>query len=372
MSCYALRRKNLAFIFPNNFSSQFAFSISLLYFSTSSCSKPTAPAVYDLLVQKHKLSHVVASHVSSVLAFPKTPENWDSIISFFKGVGFTDTQLERILKIRPRLLSASLERTIQPKIAAFKDVGFSDNDIADIISKVPAVLHSSTNNKVVPALSLLRGMFGSNEEVTKVLRKSGWLLLTDLNKNMVPNIIFLKSCGVSTEQINMIFKYLPRFFISKQEIVRRCVKKVDEMGVDRRSKMFVYAVAIVGSMTNGTWELKLDAFRNILGFSEDDILRTVRQMPQAFSVSEDKIKKVKEVVLSTGKYDASCFVRNPKLLMHSIEKRYKPRFEALGILESRGVIKKWPCLTILSKMTDDTFFNEFVAPYTNEVGDDLS
>ncbi|EYU27211.1 hypothetical protein MIMGU_mgv1a0218931mg, partial [Erythranthe guttata] len=102
-----------------------------------------------------------------------------------------------------------------------------------------------------------------------------------------------------------------------------------------------------------------------------DILRTVRQMPQAYSVSEDKIKKVKEVVLSTGKYDASCFVRNPKLLMHSIEKRYKPRFEVLGILESRGVIKKWPCLTILSKMTDDTFFNEFVAPYTNEVGSQL-
>ncbi|KAI3465113.1 hypothetical protein Pfo_021776 [Paulownia fortunei] len=186
---------------------------------------------------------------------------------------------------------------------------------------------------------------------------------------MVPIVKILKSCGITMEQITKLLNYFPRFLLYKPEIMRKCVDKVNEMGVNMSSKMFIYALGVVGSMTNGIWELKLQAFRNLLGFSEDDILRVFRQDPQVFTVSENKMKMVKEVLLTAGKYKTSCTVKYPKSLMYSIEKQYKPRFEVLEILESKHLIKKWPCLGIICRMPDDKFFNEFVGPYINEVGD---
>ncbi|KAK4428524.1 hypothetical protein Salat_1152100 [Sesamum alatum] len=370
----ALLRRNITCFFADNSSSigksSACFSLYALYFSTAGESKPlNSPTVFELLRHRHQLSPEVALHVSSVVTHLKTPENVDSMLSFLKEFGFTKTQLEKTLKVRPSLLRASLEKIIKPKIQIFQDLGFSAEDIAHIISKEPGVLHTSTNKRLIPALSLLKGILGSNEDTAKALRKSGWFLLTDLEKNLVPNVKFLENCGITREQISMLFNYLPRFLLYKPEIMRKCVDKVEEMGVSKRSKMFIYAVAVVGSMIKGRWELKLQSFRNILEFSEDDILRMLRQNPQVFSVSEDKMKKVKEVLLATGKYKTSCIVKYPKSLLYSIEKRYKPRFEVLGILESWHLIEKWPVLGTIYGMSDDKFFKVFVGPYLNEVGD---
>ncbi|KAL0440073.1 UNVERIFIED_CONTAM: hypothetical protein Slati_2490300 [Sesamum latifolium] len=370
----AILRRNITCLFSDNSSSigksNTSFSLFALYFSTARESQSlNTPTVFELLRHKHQLSPEVASYVSSVVTHLKNPKNVDSILLFFKEFGFTKTQLERTLKSRPSLLVASLEKIIKPKIQIFQDHGFSAKDIASIISKEPGVLHTSTNKRLIPALSLLKGFLGSNEKVAKALRQSGWLLITDLEKNLVPNVKFLENCGITREQIFMLLNYLPRFLLYKPEIMRKCVDKVEEMGVSRRSRMFIYAVAIVGSMIKGRWELKLQSFRNILEFSQDDILRVLRQNPQVFAVSEDKMKKVKEVLLATGKYKTSCIVKDPKSLMYSIEKRYKPRFEVLGILESRRLIEKWPRLGTIYRMPDDKFFEVFVGPYLNEVGD---
>ncbi|KAG8377378.1 hypothetical protein BUALT_Bualt08G0026800 [Buddleja alternifolia] len=300
----------------------------------------------------------------------KNQQKSDSLLSFLKqDIGFTKSQLEKTLKSRPSLLLSSLDNIIKPKIKIFQDSGFSSNDIAHIISKEPGILHTSAHNRVIPALSLLKGLLGSNAEVAKALRKSGWLLVADLEKSMMPNIEFLKSCGISMEQITILLNYLPRFLLYKPEIMRKCVEKVNQMGVDTNSKMYIYAVGVVGSMTNGNWDIKLQAFRNILEFSEDDILRVLKQTPQVFAVSENKMKKVKQVLLATGKYKASCIVKCPKSLMYSIEKRFKPRFQVLEILESRHLITKWPRLGTICRMSDDKFFDQFVGPYSCEVGD---
>ncbi|KAL3845811.1 hypothetical protein ACJIZ3_003214 [Penstemon smallii] len=132
--------------------------------------------------------------------------------------------------------------------------------------------------------------------------------------------------------------------------------------------MFIHAVRVVSSMSNKTWEIKLKTLRN-LGFSEDDILRVFRKVPLVLGVSEDKMKKVMEVVLSTRKYNMSCIINDPPTLMCSIEKRYIPRFRVLEILESKNLITKWPSIGTLSRMTDKKFYEKFIAPYLKEVGD---
>ncbi|KAL3845805.1 hypothetical protein ACJIZ3_003208 [Penstemon smallii] len=336
------------------------------FFSTCNRKQQTNTSSFsELLVHKYQFSLQLASRVASVT---KKPKSSDSILSFFKEVGFSNTQLEKVVKYRPIFLLSDLEKIFKPKIKLFQDLGFSADDIAKIITTDPSILHCSVDNRLIPSLSTLKGLLGSDEGVAKILRTSGSLLTRDLEKTLVPNVKFLESCGVSMDQILKVIYCFPRFFLLKPEVVRKFVDKADELGVNRSSKQFFYAVRTVSSMTNKNWELKMRAFRD-MGFSENDILRMFRYSPSVFAMSGKKLKKVKEVLIATGKYDISCIVNTPVSLCCSIENRYIPRFRVLGILESKKLITNWPCLSTLQSFTDKRFFEKFVSPYLDEIGD---
>ncbi|KAL0313997.1 UNVERIFIED_CONTAM: hypothetical protein Sangu_2244100 [Sesamum angustifolium] len=326
-----LVRKTLTCLFFENsaFLRQSHASLSH-YFSTKTKNQTVdAPTVSDFLLHKHHFSPEAASQVASVLNRLKNPEKSDSILSFLKESGFSGTQVEKVVMYRPEFLLANLEKIIKPKIKVFQDFGFSADDIAEIVSKEPLVLHCSVNNRLIPSLSVLKGLMGSNAEVAKVLRTSGWFLVIDLEKTLVPNVEFLKSCGISIEQIIRLMPIFPRFFLHKPKVMMKFVEKADEMGVDRSSGVHLWV----------------------------------------FSVSEKKIKKIVEVLLETGKYDMSCIVNNPTSLMYSVENRYKPRLQVLEVLEKRNRLKNWPGFGTMHIMSDKKFFEKFVAPYLDEVGE---
>ncbi|KAK6130711.1 hypothetical protein DH2020_035565 [Rehmannia glutinosa] len=367
-------RKTFVCFSNNNYlsfcKSNVSFSLfRLQFFSTSSEKQHLAsPTLSELLLHKHHFCPQAASQVAAALTQPNSPEKYDSILSFLKETGFSNTQLEKLLKCRPRLLLANLEKTIKPKIKIFQDFGFSANDIADIITNDPYILCCSLNNRVIPSLSVLTGLLGSGVEVTKVLKISGWFLKYDIEKTLVPNFEYLKNCGVAVEQISWLMYNFPRALCSKPESMMRFVEIIDEMGIDRSSKMFIHALRVLCSMTNGTWEQKLRAFRN-LGFSKDDIAAAFRKAPQVFITSEQKMKKLNDVLVATGKYDILCIINHPRSLICSIEKRYKPRLQVLGILESKNLIEDWPSFPELYNTPDKKFFKKYVGPYLNEVGD---
>ncbi|KAL2231988.1 transcription termination factor MTERF2, chloroplastic-like [Sesamum indicum] len=364
-----LVRKSLTCLFFENSSFLRQSHASLSHYFSTKTENQTVDArkVSDFLLHKHHFSPEAASQVASVLTRLKNPEKSDSVLSFLKESGFSGTQVEKVVKYRPEFLSANLETIIKPKIKVFQDFGFSADEIAEIVSKEPLVLHCSMKNRLIPSLAVLKGLLGSNVEVAKVLKTSGWFLVIDLEKTLVPNVEFLKSCGISIEQIIRLMPIFPRFFLHKPKIMRKFVEKADEMGVDRSSGMFIYAVRVVSSMNKETWELKMKIFQN-LGFSEDDILRVFRSAPMVFSVSEKKIKQIIEVLLENGKYDMSCIISNPTSLMYSVENRYKPRLQVLEALEKRNLLKNWPGFGTMHIMSDKKFFEKFVAPYLDEVG----
>ncbi|XP_059629835.1 transcription termination factor MTERF15, mitochondrial-like [Cornus florida] len=331
---------------------------SLLFFSSS----PKSPnAVADYLIERHKFSPETAAKVSSSTRSPilKRPEKIDLILSFLEESGFSDTNLERVIKHVPQLLSANLERSIKPKIKIFQDLGISSSDVVKIVSSHPRILTGSVENRFGPSILALKSVLGSNMDLSRVLKRSGSVLTNDLAKTMIPNVEFMKSCGISSSQITQNVYNFPRIFLHKPTRIREIVKRVDEMGVDRKSKMFVHAIRVINSMTKEKWELKLEVFKS-LGFSEDDILSDFRRQPQVFAVSERKIKTITQLLLSTGKCDISFVVNHPFLLTLSVENRLKPRLRVLEFLESRNFPLKKLNLSTICKMTDKKFFEKYV------------
>lgn len=341
-----------------------------LYFSTRAERKSSnASAVYERLLQKHGFSPAAASSIAAAVPQWKTPEKCDSVLLYLKEVGFTRKQLEKSFTYLPRLLSANLEKTLMPKIKLFQDRGFSGEVIGAIISTDPRLLHRSASEKLIPRLDILRSLLRSDNEVALVLKKGKWMLSSDLENNLLPNVETLKSCGVSMDQIGTICRYAPRMLLNRPETVRKFVEQVDEMGVSRSSRMFVYSVAAIGSLAEGKWEQKAQALRDIFECTEEDILRFMKHSPLVFVVSEDKMRKVKEIVVGSGKYSVSSIIEWPKSLMYSIEQRYVPRFEVLKILESRLLLQEWPLLQSLCLMPDRVFHNKFVNPHFDEIGE---
>lgn len=317
--------------------------------------------ISNILVHKHNFAPEFASRVASKLTHVKNPENAGLVLSFLKESGFSDSRLEKMVKYTPRFVSASLEDRIKPKIKFFQEMGLSSDDIVKTISGHPGILELSLKNNIIPSLSLLKRLLGSDHEAARVIRMAPRILPTNLENTVLRNVEFMKSCGVPMERIRIILTSFPSSFLLKPEVVRKSAEKAEEMGINASSNSFIYAVPTIASMSSETLELKLEAFRS-LGFSDSDIMIMFRNSPQVFAVSMEKIKKITELLLDTRKYTISSIVMYPKSLQSSIEKRYMPRLQILGVLESRNLIKEWPSLATVSVLSDDKFFKKFISP----------
>lgn len=93
-----------------------------------------------------------------------------------------------------------------------------------------------------------------------------------------------------------------------------------------------------------------------MGFSEIEVLAMFRKEPMVLRLSAEKVKKTKDILLATGKFDKCSIVHCPRLPCCSIDKRYVPHLQLLGIL-----------LASICTLSDDKFSDEFVKPYLDEV-----
>ncbi|KAH7839891.1 hypothetical protein Vadar_010055 [Vaccinium darrowii] len=341
---------------------------SLFFFSSSSGRDPSNSSISlsEYLLSHHQFSPETVAKFSPWKLL-KNPEKSDSMVSFLKENGFSKTHLEVIIKHVPNILTANLDHTIKPKIKILRDSGFSSSDIADIISADPWILMRSADNQLGPSILALKSVLGSNAGVVRVLKICGWFLKCDLEKTMVPNVEFLKSCGISSPQIVKFVYNFPRLFLHKPESMRELVRRVDEMGMDRKSHAFLQGIRTMSSMSLENWELKLELFRR-LGFSEDDIVSAFKRSPQTFAVSERKIKEVTQVLLGNGRLDISLIVSQPQLLLFSVESRLKPRLRIVEVLESKNLLTKKFSMSTICKISNKKFLDKFVLPYSDVVG----
>lgn len=343
-----------------------SFSISL-FSSTPSKHASSSPSIkmFDYLLTRQNFSPEAAEKASSTVKQVRNLQRADSVLSFFKQIGFSQNHIEDLVGRFPEVLSAGLDNVLRPKIKVFLDLGFNPVDMADLLSNDPLLLRRSAENRLRPSLTVLLNILGSTEEVCRLLKLSNWFLKQDIEKIMLPNIEYLKGIGICSSQIVRYLFHYPRFFLLKQESISVYVSRVDEMGFDRKSNMYLPAIRVISSMSLERWHLKLNVFRS-LGLSENDILVLFRRMPIAFAVSTRKVQEVTELLLSSGKCDMSYIVLHPELLLCSVERRLKPRLQIMDILEKKQLLRKRPPLVTICRLSNQRFSKRFLSPYSLE------
>ncbi|XP_068642513.1 transcription termination factor MTERF6, chloroplastic/mitochondrial-like [Aristolochia californica] len=300
-----------------------------------------APFIVDYLVKSCGFSREKAIAASTAISHIKTPKKPDSVLSFLRNYGLSDTHIRILVSRRPRLLCSNVAKTLEPKLKIFQDLGFSGADILQIIQN-PNLFHFDVETHLKPRVEFLRRILSSDEEVVRTLKRITWVLSgkTDpFEERTLSNISVMKEYGISDEKIRKLIMVNPQYFLSPRHRLQKAIVRVEnEFGISRCSGMFFHAVIVLCSISETTLEYKFQILES-LGWSESDKMTMFRVLPYSLGLSEAKLRKGLKFLMQDAGYEASYIACRPKLLMYNLETRIAPRHALWNGLLSRNLLE---------------------------------
>ncbi|XP_024022665.1 transcription termination factor MTERF6, chloroplastic/mitochondrial-like [Morus notabilis] len=250
-------------------------NVVLLRWMSSSSNQQSFTVSY--LVSSLGYSSQTALSVSKYVNFD-TPDKADKVIKSFKDYGFTDTQISRLVRTYPTVLLFNAERKILPTLQFFESKGISGPEIAKMVTAFPTVLGSSLANRILPSYDYMRNLIQSDDKPIIAVKNYPDVLVHNVEKYVSPNVDILREHGASESNIATIMRHWPRSFIVTPYSFRKVVEKVVEMGFDASKVNFVIAVKVSRSLSESTWERKVDAYKK-WGWSDEDVLNAFKRNP---------------------------------------------------------------------------------------------
>lgn len=100
------------------------------------------------------------------------------------------------------------------------------------------------------------------------------------------------------------------------------------MCIEKGSKAFARAFLHLSWLNKDTVNVKLENLRE-LGFTEEDVGILVKRSPQLLGISKDKLWQILKFLDEEWKLPRNAIMSFPAVLTYSIEKKLKPRLNAL-------------------------------------------
>ncbi|XP_065867778.1 uncharacterized protein [Euphorbia lathyris] len=267
----------------------------------------------------------------------RNPQKPQSVLQLLKSHHFSDTQVAKLIVKYPRILHIKVKDNLQPKLEYFVESGFAGELLPQIIVSKPYALFRSLDSQIKPCVEFLRSFLHSNDKIATAILRSRWLFDFNLNGMMRANVDFLMKEGVPSHGIGKLI-LSGRVLSYNSETMIYAVNDVKTLGLEPNAPMFVHALKVMISMSASTWEKKI-GFMKSMGWKEEDILKAFTRHPYYLAFSEAKIRKALHFYLNIMKLQPKSLVANPVLLGLSVEKRIRPRFNVLNILESKKLIE---------------------------------
>ncbi|XP_059438914.1 transcription termination factor MTERF15, mitochondrial-like [Corylus avellana] len=328
--------------------------------------------------QEEKHSFTVSYLINSCGLSPKSailasqrmnfenPERPDSVLNLLKENGFNNTQISKIVRVRPLFLLSDPEKTLLPKIEFFRSVGVSSSDLPVILSSNPSLFSRSLKNQLIPCYDFLKSVLLVEEKVVTTLKHSPRAFLYNVTNNMAPNIALLRQLGVPQSSISFLVSHYPYRAFTKHTRFVEVVNLVMEMGFNPLKMMFVHAIQVLLKMGKPKLESKLELYER-WGWSKDMALSAFKRNPICMLLSEEKITKAMDfLVKKMGCLSANIAI-NPAVLSFSLEKRIMPRFSVIQILVAKDLVKNDLSLSTILLPNERRFLEKFVIKYQDDI-----
>jgi mTERF domain-containing protein, mitochondrial len=338
----------------------------LLHLSSSPQPQKEMPFLTQYLITSLGFSPVQALKVSTRrnLARIKSPDQPEAVMKFLSDAGLSNTQIKAAVSLVPSLLGCNLDKTLKPNVQEWVAKGFSEKLMVQFILHCPKVLAA----KRTPSnLLFLRDFLGAtNEALFKSIRRNNSLISLDFNKNFIPNVNLLKEYGFSNQDIVNLLENGSRCMNIDLDSFRRTVELIEELGLARGSRMFLYGLKAIGSFNKDKILKKVELYKSTYGWSLEDIHLAFKKHPYILEFSEEKIKSNMDFLIKKVKLEPKIIASQPSLLGLSVKKRLVPRHHVLSILAAKGLNKDWS-FSSLCCLTEKKFLEKYVEPYKKDV-----
>ncbi|KAJ4978473.1 hypothetical protein NE237_009253 [Protea cynaroides] len=317
----------------------------------------------DYLINKCGLTPESALKASQSIKMKSTTKA-DSVLALLNSYGLLKPYLSKLISKEPTVLSANPKKTLEPKFEFFSNMGISGPDLARIFHRHPSILtNSSLKNDIVPSINFLKSFLRDDRNIAVALTRLRWI--KGIRRVMEPNIEILQHQGVLESGISKLMKLRPQLLTWKQPQFNEVVLQTKAIGFNPSTMVFISAVCTLSQMKKTTLERKLEVFRSS-GWSEYEILCLFKKCPPCFAVSEKSLRTRLDFFSGKLIWTAADVVKNPFVLLLSMEKRTVPRFSVIQILLSQGLMKKQSISTALI-LSEAKFLEKFVRKYHQEL-----
>uniref|UniRef100_A0A0E0DZB3 Uncharacterized protein n=1 Tax=Oryza meridionalis TaxID=40149 RepID=A0A0E0DZB3_9ORYZ len=331
----------------------------LLLFSTTAAPVSPKPfAVEDYLVATWGLTGAQAHKASKKLSHLRSPSKPDAVLAFLSDLGLPPRKIAAVAAADPRFLCADVESNLARRVDELGGLGLSRSQIARL---VPLALSGFRSSTVGTNLGFWLQVVGSFDKILKVLRTNSALLTSDLEKVVKPNLELLKQCGMSAVA-TIVPLNSSRLFTANPNYLRDVVARVEELGLDRSSRMFWHGIIAVAFMSKETIARKIQVMEE-LGFSRDELLMIIRKAPQLMGLSEKKIRQAVEFLKMDVGLEGRYIAQRPVLFLYSLERRLLPRHHLLQVLRTKGLLDCELDYYYTAALSERMFVRRFVDPY---------
>ena len=162
-------------------------SLSLKYNYSSTTTKNQQPFSVSYLINTLGFSQEAAVSASRYVHF-ETPEKAESVVSFFKNHGFSQTQISKLVRRFPTVLLSDPDKTLLPKMDFFSSKGIPSPDLAKIFSGHPFLFQSSLEKQIIPSFDFYKNLLQSEAKTLEAIKRFPGILQRNIETCVAPNI----------------------------------------------------------------------------------------------------------------------------------------------------------------------------------------
>ncbi|KAH1243654.1 Transcription termination factor MTERF4, chloroplastic [Glycine max] len=288
------------------------------------------------------------------------PQKPDSVLSFFRSHGFSNSQICHILQKAPRLLLCNTQKTLLPKFQYLLSKGVSSLDIVRMVTPAPRFLERSLENHIIPTCEFVRGFLQSDKRMIHLLIRSPKLLN---ESSVTPNIKLLLDNGVTHSSIALLLQRRNQLLWSANLL--KTVEELKQMGFDPSTSTFSMALLAKRTVGKTKWAEKIDTFKK-WGWSQEQVLLAFRRQPQCMLSSRDKINAVMSFWVEQVGFNSAEIVKAPGIFLFSLQKRIAPRALVVQFLISKSLLQKEASLTTPFILPEKLFLKKYVKHFKED------
>lgn len=290
-----------------------------------------------------------------------------SVMRFLRNIGFSDSQISKLVTKLPVLLSYDPEETLMPKIEFFNSIGITGPDLVRILSRTPKICLRGITRRFVPCYDFVKSVVLSDDKAVAALKRAPLMLMCDVQTTVAPNVAMLRRYGVSQSAVSYCLTACPTLLMLSSCKFEKHVRELLVIGFDPKKIAFVHAMRVFCGIRKSTRERKMAVFKKF-GWSDDEILSALKLHPMCLTLSPKKIMEGLDFLMNKMGWPRKAIARVPLILCYSLDKRLIPRCSVVQVLRSKGFLQEEDCyLSSVLIPPEKVFLERFVSKYEEQV-----